>query len=102
MKEFWPFYVSEHRHPLTRRLHFVGTSNLFIWLLIATIRRDVRLVIFAVISSYAFAWTGHFLVEKNYPATLKYPVKASLGDLLMYLKIWQGKMDAEVAKYIQT
>jgi len=24
--EFYPFYLSEHRHPTCRRLHFLGSS----------------------------------------------------------------------------
>ena len=100
-EDFWPYYVGEHANPLTRQLHFWGTNNLFFWLAIALIRRDPKLVLFAVISSYAFAWVGHFGVEKNRPATLEYPILSAFGDLWMYVKIWQGTMDAEVARCVQ-
>ena len=99
-EDFWPYYVGEHANPLTRKLHFWGTNNLFFWLFLALLRRSPKLVIFAVISSYAYAWFGHFFIEKNRPATLDYPFLSALGDLQMYLKTWQGQMDAEVAKYV--
>ncbi len=43
----------------------------------------------------------HFGVEKNRPATLEYPILSAFGDLWMYVKIWQGTMDAEVARGVQ-
>jgi hypothetical protein len=97
--DFWPYYVSEHANPLNRKLHFWGTNNLFFWLVLAIVGRSPKLVVFAVISSYAYAWIGHFLIEKNRPATLNYPFLSALGDLQMYVKTWQGQMDAEVARY---
>jgi hypothetical protein len=100
LAEFWPYYVQEHQKPLTRRLHFVGNSNLFIWLLLALFRRSLKLVIFAVVSSYLIAWVGHFFVERNLPATFRYPVKSAICDMIMYAKMWRGEMDAEVAKYV--
>jgi hypothetical protein len=99
LAEFWPHYVREHSRPGTRWLHFIGNTNLCVWLLLALIRRDLRLALWAVVSSYGFAWIGHFGVERNIPATFRYPLMAGVCDLIMYSKMWRGTMDAEVAKY---
>ena len=101
LEDFWPYYVGEHANPLTRKLHFWGTNNLFFWLTLALIRRSPKLMLFAIVSSYIYAWIGHFVVEKNRPATLDYPILSALGDLQMYFKTWQGQMDAEVVKYVK-
>ena len=99
--EFWPYYISQHKKPLTRQLHFVGNTNLFAWLILALFKRSLKLVGFAVVSSYALAWIGHFFVERNIPATFRYPVLAALCDMRMYFKMWNGTMDAEVARYVE-
>lgn len=99
LAEFWPYYVSQHANPLNRKLHFWGTHNLLFWLALSVWRRDFKLAVFAVVSSYAFAWIGHFFIEQNRPATLDYPVLSALGELQMYLMTWQGTIDAEIAKY---
>ena len=99
MEEFWPDYVRAHRQPLTRWLHFAGTTNLIIWLLIALVRRRPGLFLFAIASSYGFAWVGHFLVERNTPLTFRYPILSAVGDLRMYGKMWQRQMDVEVDQF---
>src|SRR6266545_5740174 len=99
LAEFWAQYVREHSRAGTRWLHFAGNTNLLIWLLLALWRRDLRLVVWAVASSYGLAWIGHFGVERNIPATFRYPVMAGVCDLLMFVKMWRGTMDAEVARY---
>lgn len=100
LEEFWPFYVREHSQPLTCQLHFIGNTNLLCWLAAALSRRSPTLLAAAVVTSYAWAWIGHFCVERNRPATFEYPVKAAICDLMMYGKMWRGTMNAEVAKYV--
>jgi hypothetical protein len=98
--DFWPYYVNEHSDPINRRLHFIGNTNLLFWLVLGLLRRSPWLLVFAVASSYAIAWVGHFVFERNIPATFRYPVLAGVCDLLMYHKTLRGEMDAEVVKYV--
>lgn len=99
LKEFWPYYVREHSHPWTRRMHFIGTTNLIIWLCGAILRRNLAFVPIGIISSYMLAWIGHFFIEHNIPATFKYPILSALAELTMYGKMWRGQMDSDVAMY---
>jgi hypothetical protein len=96
---FWPEYVRAHSHPLNRRLHFVGNTNLFLWLAVALIWRRPGLLVLAVVTSYAIAWVGHFIVQKNVPLTFRRPSMSALCDMRMYLQMWSGTMDTEVARY---
>jgi len=41
---------------------------------------------------YPFAWSGHFLFEKNEPAAFKDPVKAKICDWIMFKDIILGKV----------
>lgn len=96
--EFWDFYVAEHSQPLTRLLHFIGTS-LGIVLLVWFIRNGTYLYIpLCFVVGYAFAWTSHFFVEKNKPATFKYPLWSFISDYKMMFFMLIGKMNAEVER----
>ena len=47
----------------------------------------LRMVMGGVISAYAFAWTAHFFVENNKPATFTYPVWSLRGDLKLWWEV---------------
>jgi hypothetical protein len=99
-ERFWPFYVSEHSKATTRWLHLAGTLGgtiaLFI-LIVAGYPRYIPLVLFY---SYGLAWIGHFFVEKNRPATFKYPLWSFLADYKMCAFMLTGKMEAELQKAV--
>jgi hypothetical protein len=48
------------------------------------------------VAGYSFAWLGHFFVEKNRPATFTYPVWSLRGDFVMWWKMLNGTLDAEL------
>jgi hypothetical protein len=48
---------------------------------------SLRIVMGGIISAYAFAWTAHFFVEKNKPATFTYPVWSLRGDLKLWWEV---------------
>jgi hypothetical protein len=90
--EFWPFYLSEHTNPLNRRLHFVGTFIVHLILLYVFATADFKMLWFVPVIGYAFAWIGHFMVEKNRPATFKHPLWSLLGDFKMFYLILFKKL----------
>ena len=90
--EFWPFYLSEHKNLLNRKLHFVGTTLNNLIILTAILRMQPSLLLMAPVFAYGFAWSGHFLVEKNRPATFKYPLWSLICDYRMYGMMLTGKL----------
>jgi len=42
---------------------------------------------------YPFAWSGHFLFEKNKPAAFSDPVRAKISDWLMFKDILLGRIE---------
>ena len=81
-EEFWPFYVSQHRHPLNRGLHFLGTTLVLV-LAVAAVLVSPLWLLAAPVAGYGFAWIGHLVFEKNKPATLTHPLWSLRGDFRM-------------------
>jgi hypothetical protein len=90
-EEFYPYYLSEHGHPVNRRLHFVGTSLVILLAVVAPLA-DPRILWLLPLAGYGFAWVGHFVVERNRPATFRHPVWSLMGDFRMYADILRGRV----------
>ena len=97
-REFWPFYVSQHMNAACRWLHFAGSSIGLVLLIAAFATQRFWLIPLGFVQGYAWAWVGHFIIEKNRPATFQYPLWSFMGDWVMWGKILSGKMNEEVAK----
>ncbi|MCW0091665.1 DUF962 domain-containing protein [Burkholderia pseudomallei] len=90
--EFYPFYLDEHRHLVSRRLHFVGSLGVIGCLAMALATGLWWWLPAAVVCGYGFAWIGHFFFEKNRPATFRHPIYSLMGDWVMFKDICTGKI----------
>jgi hypothetical protein len=97
-EEFWPFYLGEHRDPTNRRLHFVGSTLVLATVAAAVATGHLRLLALTPVLGYGFAWVGHFLIEKNRPATFTYPVWSFAGDWKMWWMTLTGRLDGELSR----
>lgn len=100
-EQFWDFYVGEHRKKATRVFHFVGTTAAVGCVAAGLLTKRRWLVPFALVAGYGPAWFSHFFIEKNRPATFKYPLWSLQADFVMWWKMVQGEMDAEVERVIR-
>jgi len=90
--EFYPFYLGEHSNRTCRRLHFLGSTLALLCLAVAIWRGAPQYLLYALLCGYGFAWIGHFVFEKNKPASFKRPLYSFMGDWKMYGEIWRGKI----------
>ncbi|MGY4517045.1 DUF962 domain-containing protein [Lysobacter sp. HA18] len=90
--EFYPFYLSEHANPVSRRLHFIGSCGVLGFIVTALLTHDARWFIGAPLCGYGFAWVGHFVFEKNRPATFRHPLYSLMGDWVMFKDILTGRV----------
>jgi hypothetical protein len=90
-REFYPFYLTEHVNPVSRRLHVIGTSLAIAALIAGIVLLDWRWAVAAPFIGYGFAWVGHFFFEKNQPATFKYPGFSLRGDFKLWFETVTGR-----------
>ncbi len=90
--EFYPFYLGEHANRTCRRLHFIGSSLVILTLLLALASGRMSWLWLMPLFGYGFAWAGHYLFEKNRPATFRHPLYSLAGDWVMYAQMLRGKI----------
>lgn len=89
---FFDFYLGEHRHPLCRLLHYIGSTLVILIVLYVLIGGNPWYLSLMPVAGYSFAWAGHFFVEHNKPATFSYPLWSLIGDYHMYVLFLTGKL----------
>ena len=100
--DFYPYYLTEHSLPANRTLHFIGTSIVIFLLVLGIVTWHPILFIFIPLAGYGFAWVGHFVLEKNRPATFTYPFYSLGSDFVMFWHILTGQIDQKVKEAHKT
>ena len=91
-REFYPFYLGEHSDVQCRRMHFAGSTLVLVVIVTAIATGNAWWLWLAPVAGYGFAWIGHFVFEKNRPATFTHPLYSLMGDWVMYWQILRGKV----------
>jgi hypothetical protein len=97
-REFWPYYLNEHKKPQTRALHLAGTAATTLLLIAFVVTANIWLLPAAVLAGYGPAWLAHFAVEKNQPATFRYPLWSLISDFRMAATWLTGGLQRELER----
>ena len=89
--EFYPDYLAQHSNRICRELHFIGSTLSLILFGALLLTANLWFLLAAFVAGYGFAWVGHFVFEKNRPATFKYPLYSFMGDWVMYWQMLTGQ-----------
>ena len=91
-QEFFAFYLQQHSHSGNRWLHATGTLLGFLVVLVAIVTRHYLWGLLWIPVAYGCAWAGHFLVEKNKPATFGHPWWSFISDFRMLAMMVRGEL----------
>ena len=73
LKEFYPYYLTEHQNPTSRVLHFIGTGLVLVVLCLAIAMAQYIWLAAIPVIGYGFAWVGISFLKKISPLPLPIP-----------------------------
>lgn len=101
-QEFWPFYLDQHRNPRCRALHYTGTLLALLGIGYALLLKSFWPFAFAPVVAYTCSWIGHFVFERNIPATFSYPWLSLQGDFRMLFRWMTGRLKDDLERRKQS
>ena len=90
--EYYNYYLTLHQNKWCRRLHVLGQLATVGYIVAAISLGWWFALLFAPFVVYPFAWTGHFIFEKNEPAAFTRPLWAKACDWVMIKDMITGRV----------
>ncbi len=98
-EEFYPYYLSQHRHPFNRKVSAVGTGIAVFGFLSGIWYLNFLTILSSFIFLIIIPMFGHYIVVKNKPLIFKYPQWTLMADFrLAYLVLFK-EIKQELEKY---
>ena len=89
---FYPYYLTQHADRTCRRTHFIGSTLALASLAMLAMSGNWWWLVAALLCGYGGAWIGHFVFEKNRPASFAQPLYSFRADWVMYWQMLTGKL----------
>lgn len=96
--DFFAYYVKQHNDPRNRAMHAIGTVVGLSIVVAAFLLGHPWWAFLWLPIAYGFAWTGHFLLEKNKPATFGHPFWSFISDFRMLALMLTGRLQPWLEK----
>jgi hypothetical protein len=96
-EEFFDFYLREHSDTSNRWMHAVGMVLGLGVAVAALVMHHPWYVLLWVPVAYGFSFAGHFLIEKNQPATFGHPFWPFISDYRMLALMLTGGLKSRRA-----
>lgn len=94
-RDFWPLYLSAHRLPGTRALHYFATIFGILAAIEAVLAQEAWVFFAGIGASYAIAVSAHWFVEHNQPLIRVNAFWGAVADLRMCWLALRGRMEIE-------
>jgi len=92
-EEFFPYYLEQHAHIWTVRIHTIGLMLGFLVALYAFATGTYAALLLLPVVTYGILWISHLAFEHNHPASLQHPVWSFYSEFKMVFLYVTGRLE---------
>ena len=96
---FWPYYLRQHTCRTNRCLHLLGPVVALAAIAALLLARQPEWLPLVPLVAYMPPWLGHFVFERNRPATLGHPLWSLRAEMKMCWLCITRRLEAELIRH---